>query len=118
MKTAPPVRTPEQRRKSLAHANEIRVAAAALKNEIFALPREEGARLVAETLLTPPELLSRLRVRDLVAATRGLGEKRALTLMADARVADRKRLGGLSGRQRLDLAERLRRWGVEGRHDE
>jgi hypothetical protein len=97
-------RSPEQRLRALAKANEVRVARARLKREVAA-GRIELARLVAE----PPTCVQSAKVRELLLAVPRIGPARADRLLARSRIAHAKTVAGLSDRQRAELVELLAR---------
>jgi len=100
-----PGRSPEERRAALERANEIRFARAALKREIKA-----GTASVADLVADPPAYLASMKVLDLMVAQPYMGPTRALPLLEAATVSPRKTVGGLSRRQREELAALLRDW--------
>ena len=100
-----PGRSAEQRRAALESANTIRFARAALKKEIKA-----GAVAVADLVADPPGYLGSMKVLDLMIVQPYMGQTRALPLLEAATVSPRKTVGGLSRRQREELATLLRAW--------
>jgi S13-like H2TH domain len=90
--------------RALAKANEIRVERAQLKREVAA-GRIQLARLLAH----PPACAQTAKVRELLLAVPRIGPARADRLLAHCRIAHAKTIGGLSDRQRAELAERLGR---------
>jgi hypothetical protein len=97
-------RSPEQRLRALAKANEVRVARAQLKRAV-AVGRIELARLVAD----PPACVQTAKVRELLLVVPGIGPARADRVLAHCRIAHAKTVGGLSDRQRAELVELLAR---------
>lgn len=101
--TAPtPNQTHEQRMTNLALANEIRSARAVLKRDL-------RARRVAllPLIMDPPEHLHTMRVQELLLAAPKVGQIKVHRLLTVARLSPSKTLGGLSKRQRVDLARIL-----------
>jgi hypothetical protein len=97
-------RSPEQRLRALAKANEVRVARAQLKRELAA-GRVELARLVAE----PPACVQTAKLRELLLAVPRIGPVGADRVLARCRIAHAKTIAGLSERQRAELVELLAR---------
>jgi hypothetical protein len=97
-------RSPEQRLRALAKANEVRVARAQLKRELAA-GRIELARLVAE----PPACVQTAKVRELLVAAPRVGPVGTDRVLARCRIAHAKTNDGLSERQRAELVELLAR---------
>jgi hypothetical protein len=99
-----PTRSPEQRLGALAHANEVRLARAQLKRDLAA-----GRLGLAEVLSEPPACAQMARVRELLLAVPGIGPAKADRAFIQCRIAYAKTVAGLSGRQRAELVELLRR---------
>lgn len=101
-----PVATPErstaQRRDALHRANVIRAYRAELKRDIKA-----GRKHVLEALVNPPPELLSMKVADLILATPRVGRVKVNKWMNRTRIAAHKTIGGLSRRQRLELAQLL-----------
>jgi hypothetical protein len=97
-------RSPEQRLRALAKANEVRVARARLKRGVAA-GRIELARVLAD----PPACALTAKVRELLLVVPRIGPVRADRALARCRIAHTKKLGGLSDRQRAELIELLGR---------
>jgi hypothetical protein len=95
-------RSPEQRLRALAKANEVRVARAQLKRAVAA-GRIELARLVVE----PPSCAQTAKVRELLLVVPGIGPARADRVLAHCRIAQAKTVAGLSDRQRAELVALL-----------
>lgn len=98
----PPVRGREQRLAALQLANAIRVRRARLKREI-----REGAASVAGVLLDPPDWAAGMRVFDLLQAAPKFGPTKTQQVLRVVRVSSTKTVGGLSVRQRHELAGML-----------
>jgi hypothetical protein len=99
-----PARSPEQRLDALARANQVRSARAQLKRDLAA-----GSLKLARVLADPPPCAHTARVRDLLMAVPGIGRARAGRALAHCRIAEAKTVAGLSGRQRAELIDLLRR---------
>lgn len=97
-----PQRTREQRLDALARANEIRSRRADLKAQL-----KTGDVDLGDVLVDVPDWAATMRVRAALLATPGLGQVKADRLLAAARVSPSKTLGGISARQRLELAAML-----------
>jgi hypothetical protein len=93
-------RSPEQRLRALAKANEVRVERARLKREVAA-GRIELVRLVAD----PPSCVQTAKVRELLLVVPRTGPARADRVLARCRIAHAKTVGGLSDRQRAELVD-------------
>ena len=103
-RTPAPGRSPEQRLRALAKANEVRLARAQLKRELAA-GRIELAQVVAD----PPTCAQTAKVRALLLVVPRIGPARADRLLAHRRIAHTKTVGGLSDRQRAELVAALGR---------
>jgi hypothetical protein len=99
-----PTRSPEQRLRALARANEVRRARAQLKRDLAA-----GRVALAEVLAEPPACAQTAKARDLLLAVPGIGPAKADRALTHCRIAYAKTVAGLSGRQRGELIELLRR---------
>ncbi len=91
-----------QRRAALNRANAIRRARADLKRDLTA-----GRVTVHVLILDPPEYLATMKVAALLLAMPKVGKVRVKWMMASARIASGKTVGGLSVRQRDDLVSVL-----------
>ncbi len=85
-------------------ANEARALRAQLKRDLKARRASFG-----ELLLEPPPFLQTAKVFDMLLALPKVGRVKAAKMMNDCRVSPSKTFGGLSDRQRAELAERLNR---------
>jgi len=103
-RTPAPGRSPEQRLRALAKANEVRLARAQLKREV-ATGRLALARVVAD----PPTCAQTAKVRELLLVVPRIGPARADRVLARCRIAYAKTVGGLSDRQRAELVALLGR---------
>jgi hypothetical protein len=97
-----PARSPEQRERALAKANEVRPARARLKRDLTA-GRIELARVVSD----PPPCAQTAKLRDLLLAVPKIGPARVNRTPAHCRIADGKTIAGLSDRQRAALIQAL-----------
>ena len=97
-----PERSPDQRIDALNKANQVRTRRAALKRDLKA-----GRASLAALLLDPPAFIETAKVLDMLLALPKVGRVKATKLLNSARVSPSKTFGGLSDRQRAELAERL-----------
>lgn len=105
-RSAPPKVTQQQ--EALARANTIRLAQAAFRREVAAMPRLEGMGVVAAALEDPDETVGRMRLLPLLGAVRGVTPGLADGVAAHAGVVGDRRVGELTERQRRVLAVALR----------
>jgi hypothetical protein len=89
---------------ALQRANEIRSRRAQLKRELKA-----GKATIEALLLDPPEYLETAKVFDLLLAVPKYGRVKANRVLTQCRISPSKTIGGLSQRQRNELASYLRR---------
>src|SRR5450755_2147784 len=87
---------------ALSRANEVRALRAQLKRELKARRVSIGA-----LLLDPPPYLETAKVFDIVLALPKVGRVKATKILHSCRVSPSKTFGGLSERQRAELAARL-----------
>lgn len=99
-----PERTLAQRMSALEVANEIRSRRALLKKQ---LKRREVN--VQDVLLDPPEWAETMKVSDLLVAVPKFGRVKTNKVLVQARISPSKSLGGLSPRQRAEIASMVRR---------
>ena len=99
---AAPDRSPDQRSAALNRANEIRTLRAQLKRDIKA-----GRTSIATLLLDPPSWLQTAKVSDILLALPKVGRVKAMKTLDSCRVSPSKTFGGLTDRQRAELASRL-----------
>lgn len=116
-----PGRSLAQRMAALTHANEVRVARAALKRllkanrDLRALEYVLTGRVAELELLdhdgevlAPPAGYERgATAFDLLVAAQGIGRVKANRLLVQVRASPSKTIGGLTDRQRLELVELL-----------
>lgn len=96
-------RTAEQRERALARANEIRSLRSTLKRSIT------GPSHAAAIILDPPWYLQTMKVDQLLLAIPKLGRVKVDVFMRTVRVSPSKRVGGLSDRQKTEIAKELNR---------
>lgn len=94
-----PERSLAQRLDALAEANRIRTTRAQLKRDMKA-GRAHGLGV----LVDPPEWAETMRVLDLLMAMPKVGRVKANKALAKCRVSPSKTLGGMTERQRCELA--------------
>ena len=97
-RTAPP----PQHLKALARANEVRLARAALKRSVAARDTD-----VADVIRDVPWEAETMSLAELLTAQPRWGRTRTRKLLGSLGLAENKRLGTLTERQRLLLVERL-----------
>lgn len=105
-----PERSVAQRLEALGRANEIRSRRATLKREL-----KVGRADVRGLLLDPPEWLLTARVFDVMLAMPKWGRVKVNRLLVQLRISPSKTVGGLSQRQRGELASVLGRWSAARR---
>src|SRR5947209_14198933 len=96
---ATPDRSLEQRMQALRMANRVRCCRAQLKRDLKAR-RVDGR----DVLLEPPDYLLTARVWDVLMALPRWGRTRVNRVFTSYRVSPSKTVGGLSERQRRELA--------------
>ena len=97
-----PDRSLQQRSDALATANAIRHARAQLKRRV-----KTGDARIADVVRNPPAYVQTMKVYDLLLAVPALGPVKINKLLRHHRISPSKNLGGLSARQRDDLATAL-----------
>ena len=95
-----PVRTEEQRASALLRAMEVRRERASLRQELKS-GRTSGAEVIRSAQLAVQ--WQRIRVRWLLESLPGIGPARADSIMRRHAIAETRRLGGLTDRQRDEL---------------
>ncbi len=93
---------PPQHMQALAHANEIRLARAALKRSIKA-GRVSAAEIVREC----PGEVSTMTISELLCSPQRWGRARARKFLSPLAVNENRELGKLTERQRGEMARRL-----------
>jgi hypothetical protein len=101
---ATPGRSLDQRIDALRRANEVRALRAQLKRDLKA-----GRVSIGALLLDPPPYLESAKVFDMLLALPKYGRVKATKILHSCRVSPSKTFGGLSERQRAELAGRLDR---------
>jgi hypothetical protein len=101
---AAPERSLTQRMEALQRANDVRSRRAQLKRDLKA-----GRQPIHELLLEPPDYLETAKVFDLLLAVPKYGRVKVNKILSQCRISPSKTLGGLSGRQRGELVDLLRR---------
>jgi hypothetical protein len=89
---------------ALGRANEVRALRAQLKRDLKA-----GRVSIGALLLDPPRCLETAKVFNMLLALPGYGSVKATKILHGCRVSPSKTFGGLSERQRAELAGRLDR---------
>jgi hypothetical protein len=89
---------------ALSRANEVRTLRAKLKRDLQARRVSIGA-----LLLDPPPYLETAKVFDMMLAIPKVGRVKATKILQSCQVSPSKTFGGLSERQRAELAGRLHR---------
>ncbi len=97
-----PERSLDQRMAALSLANEVRGLRAQLKRDLKA-----GKASFGELLLDVPACLETAKVFDLLLALPRVGRVKATSILNGCRISPSKTFGGLSDRQRAELAGRL-----------
>ena len=91
-----------QHMQALAHANEIRLARAALKRAVKA-----GHLSAAEIVRTCPSEVETMTVSELLCSQQRWGRARARKFLAPLAVSENRELGRLTSRQRDEMSRRL-----------
>jgi hypothetical protein len=99
-----PERTLDQRMDALSKANEVRARRAQLKRDL-----KSGRVRLAALMVDPPPYLETAKVLDMLLVLPGHGRVKATKILNSCRVSPSKTFGGLSERQRKELAVRLDR---------
>ena len=99
--TVAPAQLPQHMR-ALAHANEVRLARAALKREISA-----GTVSAADVVRDCPSVVDSMTVSELLQSQRRWGLTRVRKFLMPLAVNEHRELGRLTIRQRGELARRL-----------
>jgi hypothetical protein len=89
---------------ALSRANEVRTHRAQLKRDLKA-----GRVSIGALLLDPPPYLETAKVFDMLLAVPKVGRVKATKILNSCRASPSKTFGGLSERQRAELAGRLDR---------
>lgn len=99
-----PERTLVQRQEALKRANDIRLKRAQLKRDIKA-----GRESVFGHLLAPPEYIETMKLWDLLISQKKWGRVKVNKILVQCRISPSKTIGGMSVRQRTEIASFLRR---------
>jgi hypothetical protein len=91
---------PLQRLEALRRANDVRHQRAEIKHAL-----RSGAVSIVELLISPPEFLLTARLSQILLAVPGYGQVRVNRLLKRCRISPLKTIGGLSERQREELAQ-------------
>ena len=102
---ATPERSLDQRMDALGRANEVRARRAQLKRDLKA-----GRVSIGALLIDQPPYLETAKVFDMLLALPKIGRVKATKILQSCRVSLSKTFGGLSERQRAELAARLHRY--------
>lgn len=89
---------------ALAHANQIRLARAALKRSIKA-----GLLNAADILAACPDEVATMTVSELLCSQQRWGKARARKFLSPLAINENRALGKLTARQRDEMAGRLAR---------
>ena len=90
---------------ALGRANEVRARRAQLKRDLKA-----GRVSIGALLIDQPPYLETAKVFDMLLALPKIGRVKATKILQSCRVSLSKTCGGLSERQRAELAARLQRY--------
>jgi hypothetical protein len=93
---------PPQHMEALAHANEIRLARAAIKRQIKA-----GGTTAADIVRECPDEVSTMTISELLCSQQRWGRARARKFLSPLAVNENRELGKLTERQRGEMARRL-----------
>ena len=102
VQSAAPERSHAQRLDALEQANEIRSRRSRIKHDLKA-----GRCLIYPLLLDPPAELQTAKILDLLLAMPKYGQVKANKAVTQCRISPSKTLGGLTDRQRIELARHL-----------
>jgi hypothetical protein len=102
MMMAAPQRSLQQRRAALEHANEIRSFRAQLKKDVKA-----GRTDVVLLLLSNEPKLQTMKVFELVKSAPRMGHYKTDRILRRLEISPSKTIGGMTERQRRELAARL-----------
>jgi hypothetical protein len=97
----PPTRSFAQQMDALAKGNAVRAARAGLKRDLKA-----GRVSLFDVLAEPPEYAATMKVYDVLLAAPKLGRVKVEKVLRAAGVSPSKTLGGLTARQRGEIASR------------
>lgn len=104
VKHSAPERSLTQRLDALERANEVRTKRAQLKRDL------KGGRASIHALLTaPPEFVATMKAFDALLSVPKYGRVKVNKVLTTCRISPSRTIGGLSQRQRDELASLLRR---------
>lgn len=106
-RAAAPERSYAQRMEALDRANAIRSYRAELKRDV-----KYRRRAVRDVLLGRDAMVETMKVVELLLAAPKVGRTKANKILAQSKISYSKTVGGLSDRQRRELAALLPRLGV------
>lgn len=98
-----PTRSLQQRLDALSRANEIRTRRAQLKRDLKA-----GRVSIHDLLFDMPDYLETAKICDLLLAVPKYGRVKVNKILLACRISPSKTMGGLSQRQRTEVASMLR----------
>lgn len=98
-----PERSAAQRHEALGKANRVRSRRAKLKRDLKA-----GRESIHNLLERPPEYLENAKVFDIILAVPKLGRVKVNKILTRCRISPSRTFGGLTERQRDELAAMLR----------
>ena len=99
-----PERSKQQRMEALRKGNDVRSRRAKLKKDIKA-----GRAQIATLLVDPPDYLLTAKVADMLLQVPKYGKVKVNRALTACRISQSKTFGGLSDRQRKELAGYMRR---------
>lgn len=99
----PPDRTLIQRMQALERGNQIRSQRAQLKRDL-----KTGRKSICDILLDPPVWVGGMKVVDAVMACPRYGQVKANRILGACRISPAKTIGGITPRQRCELALMMR----------
>ena len=102
--THTPQRSLTQRLDALERANEVRTGRAQLKRDL-----KGGRASIHNLLLNPPGYVETAKVFDIMLTVPKYGRVKVNKILMQCRISPSKTIGGLSPRQRDELAEHLMR---------
>jgi len=100
-----PSRGVDQRHQALAIANDIRYRRAEMKRNMRHLGPHLAAFAAVHIVTNPPHWAQTMKIRNLLVALPGIRDAKADRVLIQLRINPRKTLGGLSPRQRSEIAQ-------------
>ncbi|MFL5661355.1 MAG: integration host factor, actinobacterial type [Ktedonobacteraceae bacterium] len=98
-----PDRTLIQRMRALERGNRIRSQRAQLKRDL-----KTGRTSICDILLDPPAWVGNMKVVDALIACPRYGQVKANRILEACRISPAKAIGGITSRQRYELASKMR----------